>query len=515
MAPPDTDTSANRGRTPLMRQYYAIKERHPKAILLFRMGDFYETFDEDAKTVSRLLGITLTERNNGEADDVPMAGFPHHAVDSHLPKLIRSGLRVAICEQTEDADNSSGKVVDRDVVEVVTPGVSFHDQLLSPKQSNFLAAVHFGTGRDKDRIGFAFIDATTGEFSVTQAGIDSLLARAAGQGDGTYRGVVSRIPDVERRIGPFRFYGRRADDGNDVFPHEDRRELRALRVVSAWIHHSMLRRRHTLDVGVRDEGRRFVRHYLTDLHLTLGSAGAEPKPPWSGHEYLLELDQVLERIATIGLSGGDWAETVVPAWPGVGHFESGGFAPRQWRPEWPNPAFLRCTAADAFWAAKKIRHLSRDDLAAIVSTADYSSPATTNYMMQTLLLRRNAIARAYLGWGGGLARVAVEDGRLTFRDLPARYGYEADSLRRTVTWHVFKNRENGVGQRLGRSRTSRETIPIPPSRARFLRVRLQSGEGQETRVFLRRRGTPVGSLPPMSLPYEVVGIERRGRPADR
>ncbi len=177
MAPSTTDTdssTANKGRTPLMRQYYAIKERHPKAILLFRMGDFYEAFDEDAQTVSRLLGITLTERNNGEADDVPMAGFPHHALDSHLPKLIRSGLRVAICEQTEDADDSSGKVVDRDVVEVVTPGVSFHDQLLNPKQSNFLAAVHFGTGRDKGEIGFAFIDATTGEFSVTQAGIEQL-----------------------------------------------------------------------------------------------------------------------------------------------------------------------------------------------------------------------------------------------------------------------------------------------------------------------------------------------------
>jgi DNA mismatch repair protein MutS len=167
-------TSQQRGRTPLMRQYYKIKERHPKAILLFRMGDFYESFDDDAKTVSRLLGITLTERNNGDADDVPMAGFPHHAIDSHLPKLIRSGLRVAICEQTEDADESSGKVVDRDVVEVVTPGVSFHDQLLNPKQSNFLAAIHFGTGRDKERIGFSFIDATTGEFSVTEAGIDQI-----------------------------------------------------------------------------------------------------------------------------------------------------------------------------------------------------------------------------------------------------------------------------------------------------------------------------------------------------
>ncbi|WP_103030457.1 DNA mismatch repair protein MutS [Salinibacter altiplanensis] len=167
-------STQQRGRTPLMRQYYKIKERHPKAILLFRMGDFYESFDDDAKTVSRLLGITLTERNNGDADDVPMAGFPHHALDSHLPKLIRSGLRVAICEQVEDADDSSGKVVDRDVVEVVTPGVSFHDQLLTPKQSNFLAALHFGAGQDKDRIGFAFIDATTGEFSVTEAGLDQV-----------------------------------------------------------------------------------------------------------------------------------------------------------------------------------------------------------------------------------------------------------------------------------------------------------------------------------------------------
>ena len=163
-------STTQRGRTPLMRQYYKIKDRHPKALLLFRMGDFYESFDEDAQTVSRLLGITLTERNNGDADDVPMAGFPHHALDSHLPKLIRAGLRVAICEQTEDANSSSGKVVDRDVVEVVTPGVSFHDQLLNPKQSNFLAAIHFGTGRDKDRVGFSFIDATTGEFSVTEAG---------------------------------------------------------------------------------------------------------------------------------------------------------------------------------------------------------------------------------------------------------------------------------------------------------------------------------------------------------
>ena len=157
-----------------MRQYYDIKRRHPRAVLLFRMGDFYETFEKDAETVSRILGITLTSRNNGKSDDVPMAGFPHHSVDTHLPKLIRAGLRVAICEQVEDAATSTGSVVDRDVVEVVTPGVSFHDELLSPKQSNFLAAVHFGTGRSSNQIGFSFVDATTGEFAVAEGRVSDL-----------------------------------------------------------------------------------------------------------------------------------------------------------------------------------------------------------------------------------------------------------------------------------------------------------------------------------------------------
>lgn len=153
----------NKGRTPLMRQYYKIKSRHPQALLLFRMGDFYETFDEDAKTVSQLLGITLTKRANGKAHDVPLAGFPHHALDNYLPKLVEAGYRVAVCEQLEDAQQAKN-VVKRDVVEVVTPGVSFHDHLLNPKRANYLAAVRWAG----DRVGFAFIDASTGEFHTTE-----------------------------------------------------------------------------------------------------------------------------------------------------------------------------------------------------------------------------------------------------------------------------------------------------------------------------------------------------------
>ncbi len=166
--PAGTKSTSSRGQTPLMRQYYKIKARHPNAILLFRMGDFYETFDEDAKTVARILGITLTRRSNGQAKEVPLAGFPHHALDNYLPKLVQSGLRVAICEQLEDPKYAR-KIVKRDVVEVVTPGVSLHDELLNPRRSNFLAAIHFEDDRKRGSVaGVAFIDASTGEFSVAE-----------------------------------------------------------------------------------------------------------------------------------------------------------------------------------------------------------------------------------------------------------------------------------------------------------------------------------------------------------
>lgn len=159
----------NRGRTPLMRQYYRIKERHPNALLLFRMGDFYETFDEDAKKVSKVLGITLTKRANGQAHDVPLAGFPHHALDTYLPRLVQAGYRVAVCEQLEDPKQAK-TVVKRDVVEVVTPGVSFDDHLLQPKRSNYLAAVYW----EGSQAGLAFIDASTGEFNTTETDADEL-----------------------------------------------------------------------------------------------------------------------------------------------------------------------------------------------------------------------------------------------------------------------------------------------------------------------------------------------------
>jgi DNA mismatch repair protein MutS len=159
--------------TPLMKQYYGIKAKHPDAILLFRVGDFYETFGEDAVKASRILDIVLTKRSNGAAADIELAGFPHHALDNYLPKLVRAGQRVAICDQLEDPKLTK-TIVKRGVTELVTPGITMHDQILSARSNNFLAAISI----DKSNIGVAFLDISTGEFYIaegTKDYIDKLL----------------------------------------------------------------------------------------------------------------------------------------------------------------------------------------------------------------------------------------------------------------------------------------------------------------------------------------------------
>src|SRR6187402_3523379 len=128
--------------TPLMQQHRAIKQKYPDAILLFRVGDFYETFGEDAIVASKVLGITLTKRNNGSASSSELAGFPHHAMDTYLHKLVKAGYRVAICDQLEDPKQAKG-IVKRGVTELVTPGVATSDKLLEHNSNNFLAALHF------------------------------------------------------------------------------------------------------------------------------------------------------------------------------------------------------------------------------------------------------------------------------------------------------------------------------------------------------------------------------------
>ena len=155
--------------TPLMRQYFEIKLQYEDAIVLFRMGDFYETFNEDAKKTAKILGIVLTKRSSGSAADVPLAGFPYHALDNYLPKLVKAGCRVAICEQVEDPKLAKG-IVKREVIEVVTPGTILSDQALNQKSNQYLASIYF----HRDQVGYSFLDQSTGEFFIGESVLDEL-----------------------------------------------------------------------------------------------------------------------------------------------------------------------------------------------------------------------------------------------------------------------------------------------------------------------------------------------------
>jgi len=160
-------TEAGAVETPLMKQYNAIKAKYPDALLLFRVGDFYETFGEDAIKAANILGIVLTKRANGAAAYIELAGFPYHSLDSYLPKLVRAGMRVAICDQLEDPKMTK-TIVKRGVTELVTPGVSYNDKVLENKSNNFLASIYI----DVKICGISFLDVSTGEFLLAEGTVE-------------------------------------------------------------------------------------------------------------------------------------------------------------------------------------------------------------------------------------------------------------------------------------------------------------------------------------------------------
>ena len=173
-------TTTVESETPLMKQFNSIKAKYPDALLLFRVGDFYETFGSDAVKAANILGIVLTKRGNGSASFIELAGFPYHSLDSYLPKLVRAGQRVAICDQLEDPKLTKN-IVKRGVTELITPGVSYNDKVLDHKANNFLASVYINNNsgkKEQNEAGISFLDVSTGEFFVAQGTleyIDKLL----------------------------------------------------------------------------------------------------------------------------------------------------------------------------------------------------------------------------------------------------------------------------------------------------------------------------------------------------
>jgi hypothetical protein len=265
-----------------------------------------------------------------------------------------------------------------------------------------------------------------------------LLTRVPRRPDGAYRAVASKLLEGSP-VGPFQYYGTRPDDPNDIFPHENRRELRGLRVFAAWLNHDDSRAINTLDVLVNDAGKQHVRHYLIDFGSTLGSASTSMQKPRAGWEYLWEPKPTFARMATFGFWDRSWIRAKYPKYPSIGNFESKYFDPEQWKPEYPNPAFSNMTDQDAYWAAKIVMQFSEDDIRSIVRTGELSDPKAENYLVETLLERRNKIGRTWLTRVSSFDDFALTpSGQLTFKHLASFY----DFVKRPdpqVSWFTFNN----------------------------------------------------------------------------
>jgi hypothetical protein len=260
------------------------------------------------------------------------------------------------------------------------------------------------------------------ERSLTQSGMDAVLKRVRRSPDGSYRAVASKLLEGTP-LGPFQYQGTRPDDPNDIFPHEHRRELRGLRVFAAWLNHDDSRAINSLDMLVENEGRHYVRHYLIDFGATLGSGTIGAQTPRAGSEYMWEPSAVLKRVVTLGLWDKDWVWIHYPKYPSVGRFEGAHFEPQNWRPEYPNPAFQNATDQDTYWAAKAVMAFSDDEIRAIVKTGQLSDGEAEEYLVQTLIARRDKIGRYWLTRLSSFDHFSVVNGQVQAEHIASRYSF--------------------------------------------------------------------------------------------
>jgi hypothetical protein len=267
--------------------------------------------------------------------------------------------------------------------------------------------------------------------------LDKLLAKVPKTRNGQYRAIASlQIPG--KPVGPFKYFGTRRDDPNDVVLHEHRRELRGLFVFSAWLNHNDSRSINTFDTLVKDGDTQYVRHYLQDFGSTLGSASTSAKQARMGGEYYLDFKAAPLQMVTLGLAVPYWARAKFPKNPAVGGFDSAAFRPDDWLPDYPNPAFLNRLPDDEFWAAKQVMAFTDEQIRAVVKVAQFSDPRAEKYVADTLIARRDKIGKTYFPKVLPLDRFAVENGKLVFRDLAQEHGFDIKAPLR-VAWSRFDN----------------------------------------------------------------------------
>ena len=274
---------------------------------------------------------------------------------------------------------------------------------------------------------------------LTRDGVDRLLAQGARRADGRYRVIASRQL-TGRPVGPFKYYGTRPDDPNDIFPHEHRRELRGLRAFSAWLNHDDSRSVNTLDTLVELDDRHVLRHHLIDFGSTLGSASVTAQKPRAGNEYIWEARPTLLTMLSFGFWVRPWIKVRYPDYPAVGNIEAAYFWPERWKPEYPNAAFRNARADDLFWAARRVMAVPDEAIRAVVASAEYSDRGAADYLADVIIARRDKVGLRWLTGVNPLADFVLDgDGRLTFTNVAtatrrstAPEGYE-------IVWGTFDN----------------------------------------------------------------------------
>jgi len=321
----------------------------------------------------------------------------------------------------------------------------------------------------------------------TRRNLTELLVKAPRLHDGRYRAVASLALEGQP-LGPFRWFGTRADDPNDTVPHEHRRELRGAHVFFAWLGHDDSRAINTLDTLVTREGRTFIRHHLLDFGSTLGSGSDRPNSPRSG-AYLFTWRDSAIQMATLGLAVPYWAKARYPRYPSIGLFESKVFDPEKWVPEYPNPALLNRLPDDEFWAAKQVMHFTDEEIRAIVDTGRLSDPEARDYLVRCLIERRDKIGRAYFRKVLPIDRFELRSGELVFEDLAQKHGLPSPAPYEIV-WREFDNQLMQAGAVLGRGPKA------PAGGGPYIEAEIRAPARPSQKVYVWVRGG------------QVVGIER-------
>jgi hypothetical protein len=338
--------------------------------------------------------------------------------------------------------------------------------------------------------------------------VDELLERAARNADGSYRAVASKAL-AGKPVGPFRYYGTRPDDPNDIFPHEHRRELRGLLAFCAWLNHDDSRSINTLDTLVPDGSRTIVRHHLLDFGSTLGSGTLQAQSTRAGNEFLWDARPTFITMLTLGFYVRPWLKVPYPEIPSLGRIESGYFKPEDWKPEYPNTAFSNARPEDLFWAARILAALPDEAVRAVVGTGRYSDPKATEYLTDTLVQRKRKILVSWLNGVNPIVEPALSAaGVLTFDNASHKAGVGQMAERYTIQWAHFDN-QSGTLKDTGAEQTVTAATAQAPAdllagAPEYVAARIRTHHrdhpawARPLTVYFRRGGTT----------WSLVGLER-------